>query len=199
MPMPPTDHHPPAGAVEACRSCGAPLAVDQRYCLECGARRADTAPAVPALGATRTERTVVAAAPARVAGAARGNVAVVAAVGCLLLAMGVGVLIGRSGDNARAVPAAAPAPVIHVTSGAATGGGSSPATAPTTKHRAKHAAASAKTQAKPSKAIKDLQKLSPSEYQKKAAKLPKTVGTGGKPPPKDHKAPAGGGGFETIG
>ncbi len=26
---------------EPCRSCGAPLAEDQRYCLNCGRRRAD--------------------------------------------------------------------------------------------------------------------------------------------------------------
>jgi hypothetical protein len=33
----------------------------------------------------------------------------------------------------------------------------------------------------------------------KSKKAPKTVGTGGKPPPKDNKAPAGGGSFEDIG
>ncbi|MHB8233850.1 MAG: hypothetical protein ACYDHT_04280, partial [Solirubrobacteraceae bacterium] len=29
---------PPPGAAETCSSCGAPLAGDQRYCLECGER-----------------------------------------------------------------------------------------------------------------------------------------------------------------
>jgi len=41
--------------------------------------------------------------------------------------------------------------------------------------------------------------LSPKGYQKQSQKLPKTLGTGGKPPPKDNKKPAGGGGFQSIG
>ncbi|MFL5474017.1 MAG: hypothetical protein ACJ8AM_16805, partial [Gemmatimonadales bacterium] len=54
----------PAVAPEACASCGAQLAGDQRYCLNCGARRGDArvpfmeilggAPPVPAPPADAT-------------------------------------------------------------------------------------------------------------------------------------------------
>ncbi|HWH92870.1 MAG TPA: hypothetical protein VNT03_03330, partial [Baekduia sp.] len=39
----------PSEAAATCGQCGAPLAGDQRYCLECGARRG--APRVDPLGA----------------------------------------------------------------------------------------------------------------------------------------------------
>ena len=55
----------------------------------------------------------------------------------------------------------------------------------------------ASTAANPS--LKKLENLSPEQYQKESVKLPKTVGTGGAPPPVDNKAPAGGGSFDTIG
>lgn len=43
---------PPARAGQACRQCGAPLAHDQHYCLECGARNG---PRSPALGRVLAE------------------------------------------------------------------------------------------------------------------------------------------------
>jgi hypothetical protein len=136
-----------AGAVEPCASCGAPLASDQRYCLECGERRApvsslllgggpqasspqpDGLSAGPGLappGAQPPE------APNRspAGGPPRGNaVTVIAGVGVLLLAMGVGVLIGRSGTAGK--QAAAPPQVISFGSSPGTGttGGTSEAPA----------------------------------------------------------------------
>jgi hypothetical protein len=60
----------------------------------------------------------------------RGNtVTVIAGVGVLLLAMGVGVLIGRAGNSK---PSAAPAQVISVAQPAATTGGVANLTTPTT-------------------------------------------------------------------
>jgi hypothetical protein len=47
--------------------------------------------------------------------------------------------------------------------------------------------------------VKNLDKSSGSDYQKKSQKLPKQVGTGGKPPPKDNKPAGGGSDFEDIG
>jgi len=47
--------------------------------------------------------------------------------------------------------------------------------------------------------LEDLENSTGQEQQKKSAKLPDTIGTGGKPPPKDNKAPGGGsGGGVTI-
>jgi hypothetical protein len=112
------------GALESCAACGAPLADDQRYCLECGQRRTPMSSVLlggppsglgtePALGANTSPAT----SPAGAGGEGHGNtVTVLAGVGVLLLAMGVGVLIGRAGGSR---PAAAPAQVISVASPAA--------------------------------------------------------------------------------
>jgi hypothetical protein len=106
---------PHTGADVRCQSCGAPLARDQRYCLECGVR------CVPMSSVLQGEppsghETPAAAPPAPVPAAAgapaavgapqrNGTLTVIAGVGVLLLAMGVGVLIGRSGSSKQpAVP-----------------------------------------------------------------------------------------------
>jgi hypothetical protein len=109
--------------------CGARLADDQRYCLECGERRAPARSALlagsPALA--QTQASAPPALPGSPAGggpARSGAVTVLAGVGVLLLAMGVGVLIGRSAASA---PSAGPAQVITV--GSAAGAGASPGSA----------------------------------------------------------------------
>jgi hypothetical protein len=85
---------PTTSSRDHCGSCGAPLTPDQRYCVECGQRR----------GRSRVEfmdRIVPAAEPAKEPVSERRlprfspNAALIAAVGTLILAMGVGVLIGR--------------------------------------------------------------------------------------------------------
>jgi hypothetical protein len=124
---------PAAETAERCTSCGALLATDQRYCLQCGERhvpvsdflRAGSSPA--AQHSTPAGSSPPAFPPAgSIAGAAqhpRNNMlSVIAGVGVLLLAMGVGVLIGRAGQSKQA---AAPAEVITV--GASTAAGTRPA------------------------------------------------------------------------
>jgi hypothetical protein len=129
----------PAAAAESCAGCGSPLAGDQRYCLECGERRAPasslllggpspaTSPLpdgaslgpVPTAAGTQPSQN-----PGRLApgGAPHGNaLTVIAGVGVLLLAMGVGVLIGRFGGGGK--PTAAAPQVISV--------GNAPAAGPT--------------------------------------------------------------------
>jgi hypothetical protein len=115
------------GVAESCANCGAPLASDQRYCLECGERRTPMssvllgAPPVSAEEAPTDARAAgsppggdTAALSAGAGGTPRSNtVTVIAGVGVLLLAMGVGVLIGRSGQSKQA---AAPPQVISVAS-----------------------------------------------------------------------------------
>jgi hypothetical protein len=118
-------------ATVQCASCGAPLAADQRYCLECGARhvpmssvlhgdqpsRGDAAPAAPSAPPAAPSY------PAAGAPQRNNTLTVIAGVGVLLLAMGVGVLIGRAGAGKQS---AAPAQVITLASPAATGTSTAP-------------------------------------------------------------------------
>jgi hypothetical protein len=103
------------GVADPCQNCGAPMANDQRYCLECGARRAAMSSVLMG-GPPRAASTPPAAPPApQPPGAGppsqqRTNaLTLLAGVGVLMLAMGVGVLIGRSGASK---PTQAPAQVI---------------------------------------------------------------------------------------
>ncbi len=87
------------------------MAADQRYCLECGERRATVSEFLRS-GPPGTTPPQPPAPPARQASAPapRNNtLSLIAGVGVLLLAMGVGVLIGRSGSSSKA-----PAPVVTV-------------------------------------------------------------------------------------
>jgi hypothetical protein len=108
---------PQSAAAASCASCGSPLAEDQRYCLQCGERIAPPSSVLlggpPSAGATTEAPTAQLVPPgyalpgtpgAQGDGERRGNaVTIIAGVGVLLLAMGVGVLIGRSsGSNASA-------------------------------------------------------------------------------------------------
>lgn len=120
--------------METCAACGAPLADDQRYCLECGERRMQMSSVLlsgPPSGGELSQAQPPAMVPpangsAPADGAGRGSAAtVIAGVGVLLLAMGVGVLIGRSSASSKQI--AAPAQVITV---APSSGGAS--TTPTT-------------------------------------------------------------------
>ncbi len=99
----------PVGAPEPCRGCGAPLAEDQRYCLECGERRTPMSSVL--LGGppgSTPAQPPPAEPPARGAsdGERGSGATVIAGVGVLLLAIGVGVLIGRSGGGHSAGTAA---------------------------------------------------------------------------------------------
>ena len=127
---------------DACPSCGNPLAPDQRYCLHCGQRRGDprlpVMDAVSYMEASRQPHPRQAQAAASPSSGRRrllsANASMVASVATLVLALGVGVLIGRSGDGAEQTASAAPQ-IIRVggsgseTAGAAATGGSAAGTA----------------------------------------------------------------------
>lgn len=205
------------------------MAGDQRYCLECGARRGeprvayrrllepspaampgsrDAAP--PATPATPATPAVVATAPGGRAGWSLPSA--LATVACLLLALAIGVMIGRGGEE-RGGQAAAPAPqVIRVDGAAPTAATTTTETEPAAETEkasaqkkqpaaktAKQSKQEAEVAAKSAGALEALEEASPEEYQKQSQKLPKEVATQGAPPPKDDKAPAGGGEFEEIG
>jgi hypothetical protein len=128
-PGPPLDHpaHIQASVVQAgdqCPSCGAVLAADQRYCLECGHRRGDPRlpfmDAVVLMDAVRRPHQAPPPTPKKRRSGVSPNAALIAGVGTLLLALGTGVLIGRSGEQAASTPTQAAPIVIHC------GGGEAP-------------------------------------------------------------------------
>jgi hypothetical protein len=82
---------------------------------------------------------------------------------------------------------------------ATTGSDSSSSSSGSTKGSSSSGAKSSKSSSSASKSVKELDKSSGSDYQKKSQKLPKQVGTGGKAPPKDNKPAGGGSNFEDIG
>jgi hypothetical protein len=103
-----------------CASCGATLAADQRYCLECGERRAtvsDFLRAGPPRAAAAAPPGSRPPGPSPQAPLPRSNaLTLLAGIGVLLLAMGVGVLIGRAGSSSVKSPQRAE--VVNVGSGA---------------------------------------------------------------------------------
>ena len=118
-----------SGAVgDRCVNCGTPLSSDQRYCVACGERRGQPRFSLPATGKLGEE-----GGAARPAASRRGmrdrrprissGATMVAGVGTLLLAMGVGVLIGHDTSNSTKQVAAAPTQVIKVGGGSGTSGG----------------------------------------------------------------------------
>jgi hypothetical protein len=113
-----------------CPHCGAPTALDQRYCLECGERRLPIEDRPARSQFLRTLITPASAGPASTtpmtAGSRStpGGASIIAGVGVLLLAMGVGVLIGRSGAKTSSV---GPAEVVSVSAPSAGSSGAADA------------------------------------------------------------------------
>lgn len=190
---------------DACTTCGSVLSPDQRYCLSCGTRRsganlhfqqilaAETAAQAPA------SATTPAGAGAGAAGGstARSSMPALASIACLLLALGVGVLIGRSGSGSGSAATTQAVTAAPAATDAAAGAAAGSTATKKKAASSSSTAPAASTASNPS--LKKLESLSPEQYQKQSLKLPKVVGTGGTPPPKDNKAPAGGGSFDTIG
>jgi hypothetical protein len=219
----PTVAMEPVGA-EPCPHCAATLALDQRYCLECGAPRtylsgmllerlrapaANGQPgqppqaggpnaALPPNGLAPPNGVAPFGAPASTSPWQRGGaLTLITGIGVLLLAMGIGVLIGRSGGSSGS--SSAPPQVISV-GGAPAGAAGTPTTATTTpaetpaaktgagsaaaKHKAKEAAGSSGVGSTPSKpapatVLKNLHTGgSGQSYEQKSKNLPNVVETG---------------------
>ena len=98
------------GSNETCPNCNARMAADQRYCLNCGHRRGD--PRLPFMDAVVFMESMNSAPggagtppppPAQQSGGSNNkwnaNAALIAGVATLVLAIGVGFLIGRTGHN----------------------------------------------------------------------------------------------------
>ncbi|MDE3132611.1 MAG: hypothetical protein KGL15_00940 [Acidobacteriota bacterium] len=115
-------------AGDRCSSCGAGMAIDQRYCVECGTRRGN-----PRFALATGEQPAPAPAVRVTAGWSR--VAVILAVIAVLLALGVGVLIGNSTQASIKQPLKVQLSGGSLSSGTAGGGstsGAAGATTPTT-------------------------------------------------------------------
>jgi hypothetical protein len=118
------------GANDSCPDCGARMAADQRYCLNCGHRRGE--PRLPFMDAVVFMESIGSAGagassppppPGEQKSSPRmnANAALIAGVATLVLAIGVGFLIGRSGHENSASQAAAAPQIIKVEGGS--GGG----------------------------------------------------------------------------
>lgn len=195
----------PAGT-GACRACGAPLAADQRYCLDCGARvtaprvafldvlagqpATPTASALPAPAGSRPARSL-----ARQLDRVGGPMGASAVV---LVALGIGFLIGQDGSGGGPATVIQRPPVVNVQSSGAAAAAPADTTATDTGGaggtggRAKGGGASTKGVAPAIGGTTggDLTKLQAQ---------PKEQATQGAPPKKDTKPAGGGSAKETIG
>ena len=113
-----------AASGDQCPHCNAAMAADQRYCLECGQRRGDPRlpfmDAVVFMDAVKNPRQAAAPPPPPRESKPRmsANASLIAGIATLILAIGVGVLIGRSGDNGASTAAAPTPQIIKVGGGA---------------------------------------------------------------------------------
>jgi hypothetical protein len=208
---------------EPCRECGAPLAADQRYCLNCGRRRTESRVDLQRMvAASKGEEAAEARStppPPEPAKAERdyAPLAAVGGIAVLGLMLLVGVLIGKGNSS----PSAAPAPIVKV-GGEAAGSVSSAepeeaktAAKPKAEKKSKGGGTGAtavaggltgsaahESEATVQASTDDLENLnnqSGESYEDTIKKLPDKIATPGKPPPIDtSKAPGGGGAAETI-
>lgn len=209
-----------------CSSCGAALADDQRYCLNCGQRQGeprvdfrqhlegkDAAAKPPVTGGGVVPDTVAPQPPPQKPQrdyaplAAAGGIAV---LGIMLL---IGVLIGRgSGDpnDSAAAPQVVTVGAAPAASGARDRSESSGDSGQDEKKgsvgksaKKKNAATSGSTDTGNAPVASDdqleaLQGKTGQEYAEESAKLPDEIATPGEAPPTDKKAPGGGSGGVTL-
>ncbi|HYV17257.1 MAG TPA: hypothetical protein VE972_14685 [Conexibacter sp.] len=192
---------PDDSAAPACRRCSGPLAADQRYCLSCGARVATPrvdyldvlaggVGAAPAAAGRRHPRRSFAHQLERVGGP-MGAAAVV------LVALGVGFLLGQGSASTPATQVVRP--IVNVTNR----GGTAPADSGTTS--AANGSGGGAKHGKKGSGDAGTKGIAPVTQDKTGGDITKLKqqsdeqATGGKPPPKDHKASGGGTPTDTIG
>ncbi len=144
------------GGNDSCPNCGARMAGDQRYCLNCGHRRGE--PRLPFMDAVVFMESMSAPPgggtppppPATSSGGGpsprmNANAALIAGVATLVLAIGVGFLIGRSGHDNGGSNAAAEAPIKVIEVGGGGGSGANEAETASTEEPTETAAKSGKS------------------------------------------------------
>jgi len=163
------------------------MAADQRYCLHCGQRRGD--PRLPFMDAVTfmdaakhppQAAAAVAAPPSGRKPRISANASLIAGVGTLLLAMGIGVLIGKTGEGSST---SAPAQqVIKVG-----GGGAETAAAAKGSESGAGAKANGSSGGGGKKTAKAKSKIDSSGTTKAAAEVLKPAGDVKLPPPTVEK------------
>ena len=152
-PIPTTEAAPTTELVtsvagDRCANCHTPLAPDQRYCVNCGERRGRPRFSNETLAAQAAPKSADASVPPRRPSRVSSATTLVAGVATLLVAMGVGVLIGHYSNSST--PQRAADQIITVGGGANTGAASTPtgaaaaatgAATSTGHHKAVHAKA----------------------------------------------------------
>jgi hypothetical protein len=118
-----------AAVGDRCTNCGVPLASDQRYCVNCGERRGKRRFSFAGVQPQTVTTTTSVRREPRAPRASSGS-ALLVGIGVLLLAMGVGVLIGRANQNNT--PRAAASPPVQVVTVGGGGGSGAASTTPTT-------------------------------------------------------------------
>ena len=165
-----------AGTSDHCVNCGAPLASDQRYCVSCGERRGKPRFALAGPhedAAQEVVTTASASTPRRPRTSAGFNL--IAGVATLLLAMGVGVLIGHNSSSNTSGKGSAATPAITI-NGAGTANGSAAATTPSSS--SSHGSTASTGKSKHSASAKSASKAPPKVVIQKAAAAASKV-TGG--------------------
>ncbi len=128
-----TDFDPMGGsASDSCSRCGAGMAPDQRYCTECGERRGKPRFSV-ASGAQATPARAQATPPSRRRRMPQSSsTTLIAGIATLLLALGVGVLIGENNGSTTSAKGPTVITVGGGSAGAATTSTPSTASSPGT-------------------------------------------------------------------
>jgi hypothetical protein len=187
---PPPDEAPTSqllsGAVgDRCTNCGAPLASDQRYCIQCGERRGKSRFSPASMTSQPVQTTTTTASRGSDPSPRRqpSGATVVAGIATLVLALGVGVEIGRIANNSNNSNAKAPAAQVITVNG---GGGASSAQTTTAaggganaaaKHH--HAAPPPKTEAKKAQQAAKAVKPTQQAVQKASHAASSVLGGGG--------------------
>ncbi len=136
-------------AGDRCRVCSAPLTPDQRYCVECGQRLPPARPLL--MGQSLEPASAIAGAPPRQRFGLTPNSTLIAGIFTLLLAMAVGILIGRSGQSNSNPKRSATTPIITLpsTTGTTASGTSASATNPSSSSTPATATKGAKSTTSP--------------------------------------------------
>ncbi len=194
---------PSHGPVGACPECGAPYRHDQRYCLECGApvtespadsaATIDLAPVPADVGSPPSSPPPhLLGGPAKSADSESGGSAttMISAVGVLLLAIGVGVLIGRTGSGGSASQSGTPQVITVSAPSTSTTSTETPSTSSTSSGSGSHAKHHAKTSGPsnesgasdahpaPPSVVKKLEEKGGGSYEQKSNNLPNVISTG---------------------
>jgi hypothetical protein len=152
--VPPAVRAAPLGSPrQQCAACAAPVAPDQRYCVECGQRLGGARLPFMDDPARHSGRSSVPAAQAKARLSV--NSTLIAGVGTLLLAMGIGILIGRSSPGSSKA-----SPVQYVTAPSAGAAGAAGTSTETTPSSTSETSSSSTGSSKSSKSSKPVAKAS---------------------------------------